>query len=96
MSWKTGDYFGSSNCPLDEIQHPIVTLCAPDGTSTRIPFSEPITYQEFLIWATWDLLSHGYTMSVHKELPISEYPHDEHSRCDAFMDEFKHYRNETV
>lgn len=96
MNWKNGDYFGSSNRPLDEVLIPTVSVVSPDGISTLFVFKSSAEYHEFITWATWGLMENDYHIVVQKQqVNIREW---ESSRSEAevrrwkeLMDDFRCY-----
>ena len=73
MSWKNGDYFGSSGLQPEEQKIPVVTVTSPFKNDTTFVFKDAASYQNFIAWATMSLLEEGYTFSVHK-VKINEAP----------------------
>lgn len=97
MSWKKGDYFGSSGLPIAERKVPVVTLISRQGERTVFCFNNAHFYQEFMSWVMWSVMD-THEMTITK----TQFDFDEHERkrgqaetdrYNAFMSDFRAFRN---
>ena len=97
MSWKNGDYFGSSGLPPAEQKVPVVTLISRQDERTTFCFRDAASYQLFMSWALWEVMD-THEMTVTK----THFNFDDHERkrsqaetdrYNAMMSDFRAFRN---
>jgi len=83
--------------PIEEQKYPVATIISNIGERTTFIFTSARTYQEFITWATWDVLD-TYDVSLTKaNITPEQYEPNrskaETARYDQFMADFRTFRN---